>query len=199
MHYPSENRAYSWNVARNLYFKLPNLSVHGKRLQHSLAVFGSTGVSCPELHASHLPQLGAADSQWEASWPRRARRQLWNSVAHIMVSVFCLKVYEGYGQTECTAGCTFTTPGDWTSGRAVCVKRRGVGGVVGGGQSVVHSISRLQPTNSLLEIKFAQELREKSKRNRKNKLTVVRSGLWYCGSDFFVANFCTFLFIFSAL
>uniref|UniRef100_A0A8D1K878 long-chain-fatty-acid--CoA ligase n=1 Tax=Sus scrofa TaxID=9823 RepID=A0A8D1K878_PIG len=25
-------------------------------------------------------------------------------------------VYEGYGQTECTAGCTFTTPGDWTSG-----------------------------------------------------------------------------------
>ncbi|NXL93990.1 ACSL6 ligase, partial [Alectura lathami] len=27
-----------------------------------------------------------------------------------------LQVYEGYGQTECTAGCTFTTPGDWTSG-----------------------------------------------------------------------------------
>ncbi|XP_027283296.1 long-chain-fatty-acid--CoA ligase 6 isoform X3 [Cricetulus griseus] len=26
------------------------------------------------------------------------------------------QVYEGYGQTECTAGCTFTTPGDWTSG-----------------------------------------------------------------------------------
>ncbi|NXI55145.1 ACSL6 ligase, partial [Chloroceryle aenea] len=26
------------------------------------------------------------------------------------------RVYEGYGQTECTAGCTFTTPGDWTSG-----------------------------------------------------------------------------------
>ncbi|XP_062909318.1 long-chain-fatty-acid--CoA ligase 6-like isoform X1 [Mobula hypostoma] len=26
------------------------------------------------------------------------------------------QIYEGYGQTECTAGCTFTTPGDWTSG-----------------------------------------------------------------------------------
>ncbi|KFR08171.1 Long-chain-fatty-acid--CoA ligase 6, partial [Opisthocomus hoazin] len=29
---------------------------------------------------------------------------------------FLSQVYEGYGQTECTAGCTFTTPGDWTSG-----------------------------------------------------------------------------------
>uniref|UniRef100_A0A8C3LGL4 Long-chain-fatty-acid--CoA ligase n=1 Tax=Chrysolophus pictus TaxID=9089 RepID=A0A8C3LGL4_CHRPC len=29
---------------------------------------------------------------------------------------FLWQVYEGYGQTECTAGCTFTTPGDWTSG-----------------------------------------------------------------------------------
>ncbi|XP_022061668.1 long-chain-fatty-acid--CoA ligase 6 isoform X1 [Acanthochromis polyacanthus] len=26
------------------------------------------------------------------------------------------QVYEAYGQTECTAGCTFTTPGDWTPG-----------------------------------------------------------------------------------
>uniref|UniRef100_A0A8B9LAR6 long-chain-fatty-acid--CoA ligase n=1 Tax=Astyanax mexicanus TaxID=7994 RepID=A0A8B9LAR6_ASTMX len=25
------------------------------------------------------------------------------------------QVYEAYGQTECTAGCTYTTPGDWTS------------------------------------------------------------------------------------
>ncbi|TKS83101.1 Long-chain-fatty-acid--CoA ligase 6 [Collichthys lucidus] len=27
-----------------------------------------------------------------------------------------IQVYEAYGQTECTAGCTFTTPGDWTPG-----------------------------------------------------------------------------------
>ncbi|XP_018890260.3 long-chain-fatty-acid--CoA ligase 5 isoform X2 [Gorilla gorilla gorilla] len=26
------------------------------------------------------------------------------------------QVYEAYGQTECTGGCTFTLPGDWTSG-----------------------------------------------------------------------------------
>uniref|UniRef100_A0A8C5H0M7 Long-chain-fatty-acid--CoA ligase n=1 Tax=Gouania willdenowi TaxID=441366 RepID=A0A8C5H0M7_GOUWI len=28
----------------------------------------------------------------------------------------CAQVYEAYGQTECTAGCTYTTPGDWTPG-----------------------------------------------------------------------------------
>ncbi|XP_028652418.1 long-chain-fatty-acid--CoA ligase 1 [Erpetoichthys calabaricus] len=27
----------------------------------------------------------------------------------------CL-IFEGYGQTECTAGCTFSMPGDWTAG-----------------------------------------------------------------------------------
>lgn len=27
------------------------------------------------------------------------------------------QVFEAYGQTECTAGCTFTLPGDWTAGR----------------------------------------------------------------------------------
>uniref|UniRef100_A0A8C7GMD5 Long-chain-fatty-acid--CoA ligase n=1 Tax=Oncorhynchus kisutch TaxID=8019 RepID=A0A8C7GMD5_ONCKI len=26
------------------------------------------------------------------------------------------QLYEGYGQTECTAGCTMTVPGDWTAG-----------------------------------------------------------------------------------
>ena len=28
-----------------------------------------------------------------------------------------VQVFEAYGQTECTAGCTLTSPGDWTSGR----------------------------------------------------------------------------------
>ena len=27
----------------------------------------------------------------------------------------CL-IFEGYGQTECTAGCTFSMPGDWSAG-----------------------------------------------------------------------------------
>lgn len=34
----------------------------------------------------------------------------------VWCSRVCSQVYEAYGQTECTAGCTFTTPGDWTSG-----------------------------------------------------------------------------------
>lgn len=25
-------------------------------------------------------------------------------------------IFEGYGQTECTAGCTFSMPGDWSTG-----------------------------------------------------------------------------------
>ena len=33
-------------------------------------------------------------------------------------AVFCVfaQIFEGYGQTECTAGCTFSMPGDWTAG-----------------------------------------------------------------------------------
>lgn len=27
-------------------------------------------------------------------------------------------IFEGYGQTECTAGCTFSMPGDWSTGDA---------------------------------------------------------------------------------
>lgn len=28
-------------------------------------------------------------------------------------------IFEGYGQTECTAGCTFSMPGDWSTGYTV--------------------------------------------------------------------------------
>uniref|UniRef100_A0A8U7NN30 Arachidonate--CoA ligase n=1 Tax=Corvus moneduloides TaxID=1196302 RepID=A0A8U7NN30_CORMO len=45
---------------------------------------------------------------------------LWDKLFFNKIQVSDLRseseVYEGYGQTECTAGCTFTTPGDWTSG-----------------------------------------------------------------------------------
>lgn len=33
-----------------------------------------------------------------------------------MSSFLLTKFYEGYGQTECTAGCSLSLPGDWTAG-----------------------------------------------------------------------------------
>lgn len=33
-----------------------------------------------------------------------------------MFSFLLTKFYEGYGQTECTAGCSLSLPGDWTAG-----------------------------------------------------------------------------------
>lgn len=83
----------------------------------------ATPVVCVQLHlvlpTSKAPPLPMEqpDAQWELGCLKRAASQLQEYVCPQCVSVFCWKVYEGYGQTECTAGCTFTTPGDWTSGR----------------------------------------------------------------------------------
>lgn len=33
-----------------------------------------------------------------------------------VLTMFVHQFYEGYGQTECTAGCTLTLAGDWTAG-----------------------------------------------------------------------------------
>uniref|UniRef100_A0A3Q2Y9X9 Arachidonate--CoA ligase n=1 Tax=Hippocampus comes TaxID=109280 RepID=A0A3Q2Y9X9_HIPCM len=36
-------------------------------------------------------------------------------LSFLRATMGCL-IFEGYGQTECTAGCTFSMPGDWTAG-----------------------------------------------------------------------------------
>uniref|UniRef100_A0A8C5HD63 Long-chain-fatty-acid--CoA ligase n=1 Tax=Gouania willdenowi TaxID=441366 RepID=A0A8C5HD63_GOUWI len=36
-------------------------------------------------------------------------------LSFLRATLGCL-IFEGYGQTECTAGCTFSLPGDWSSG-----------------------------------------------------------------------------------
>ncbi|XP_013909897.1 PREDICTED: long-chain-fatty-acid--CoA ligase 1-like [Thamnophis sirtalis] len=40
-----------------------------------------------------------------------------NVLTFLRAALGC-QFYEGYGQTECTAGCSLTIPGDWTAGRA---------------------------------------------------------------------------------
>ncbi|XP_076153364.1 long-chain-fatty-acid--CoA ligase 5 isoform X2 [Alosa pseudoharengus] len=38
------------------------------------------------------------------------------SVLNFLRACLGCQIFEAYGQTECTAGCTFAVPGDWTSG-----------------------------------------------------------------------------------
>uniref|UniRef100_A0A672PJJ5 long-chain-fatty-acid--CoA ligase n=1 Tax=Sinocyclocheilus grahami TaxID=75366 RepID=A0A672PJJ5_SINGR len=41
-------------------------------------------------------------------------------LSFLRATLGCL-IFEGYGQTECTAGCTFSMPGDWSAGLCSCL------------------------------------------------------------------------------
>ncbi|KAF1526918.1 Long-chain-fatty-acid--CoA ligase 6, partial [Aptenodytes patagonicus] len=57
------------------------------------------------------------DSLWDKLFFNKIQVRNLRSESKVKeLQLFLCQVYEGYGQTECTAGCTFTTPGDWTSG-----------------------------------------------------------------------------------
>jgi len=51
-------------------------------------------------------------------------------LSFLRATMGCL-IFEGYGQTECTAGCTFSMPGDWTAGKK---KRHPTGSRFGAGE-----------------------------------------------------------------
>lgn len=38
------------------------------------------------------------------------------------LSLACFQIFEAYGQTECTAACSFTIPGDWQTGGFLYLK-----------------------------------------------------------------------------
>lgn len=73
----------------------------------------STGVSNhPDVPASCTGLSG--ESHWCSRFPRRLHS--FDFRVGRSKHVLTLQFYEGYGQTECTAGCSMSVPGDWSAG-----------------------------------------------------------------------------------
>lgn len=84
---------------------------------------------CGWLLQERLRPLHQSWAFWEQRWAVRSEHHITSLCVMSYCDVLgwcswvCLQVYEAYGQTECTAGCTFTTPGDWTSGE-ICIYKK---------------------------------------------------------------------------
>lgn len=72
--------------------------------------------SCSDLSSCpHLSQSGDGVSGTLLTFNHPQETFNNNNNIRMWGSFFC-QFYEGYGQTECTAGCTMTLAGDWTAG-----------------------------------------------------------------------------------
>lgn len=161
------------------------------------AAFSSTGVSCPGHCAFPHPQLEAADSHWEASWLRRATRQLWNSLATSWFLCFAWRSMKVMGKLNVQLG--VPSQHQETGLQVGQLARAGQGG----NETTVHSPLQIKtPSPSNLHRCLGQE----SKRNKENNdwqclglgcdaIDLTFSSLQRSHLPFYISPILKFLFI----
>ncbi|XP_061691917.1 long-chain-fatty-acid--CoA ligase 6-like isoform X2 [Syngnathoides biaculeatus] len=99
---------------------------HGNIVSNCSAFLKQTQATCPlgprDIHISFLPLAHMFERVVQASLGGCVRLMVTgaapvspNVLTFLRAALGC-QFYEGYGQTECTGGCTLTMPGDWIAG-----------------------------------------------------------------------------------
>ncbi|XP_073498748.1 long-chain-fatty-acid--CoA ligase 1 isoform X4 [Phyllobates terribilis] len=79
-------------------------------------------LNASDIHISYLPLAHMFERLVQDSLGGRVRLMITGAapvsptVLTFLRAALGCQFYEGYGQTECTAGCSLTIPGDWTAG-----------------------------------------------------------------------------------